>query len=201
MLRLNDIGFNLLPEQKILRAEEYATYLQAETLVEAGRKEVERIKEEAKQAYEEEKRRGFAEGEASGKAEIAERMVDYVTRIANNLERFESKLVDMLMQALQQIIGEIDRKELIVGVVAKALQVVRSQKRVMVRVHPSDLSSVEEQINAYLEHYQGIQFIDVTSDERLKPGDCMLETDVGVVDGRIDQQLAVVRKSLERWVK
>ncbi len=201
MLRLKETGFSVLPEQKILRAEEYAAYAQADTLVSMGQAEADRIIEEAKAAYEAEKVRGFSEGEAAGKTQIAEHMVDYVARIVANLQRFEVKLVDMLMQALHQIIGEIDNKELIIGVVSKALQVVRSQKRVMIRVAPSDLSTVEDQLNGYLERYHSINFLDVSSDDRLKPGDCMLETDVGVVDGRIEQQLEVIRKSLERWVK
>lgn len=201
MLRIKENGFTLLPDEKIIRRESYTEFVEGQSIVAAAKKEAERIVQEAHMAYEAEKKRGFEEGKEAGKLEISDHMVDYVTRIVGNLKSFEDKLVDMLMQSLRQIIGDIDKRELIVGVVGRALQVVRSQKRITIRVAPSDVDAVDESIKDYMERYPTIDFLDVSADDRLKSGDCILETDVGVVDARLDQQLDIIKKSLERWIK
>lgn len=201
MLRILTPDLKLIPEGKILPFESYAVYEEAQGIILAAQKQAQHIIEDAQNIYESEKKRGFQEGKAESEIAVSEKMVDYVTRIGANLERFEVKLVEMLMQALKQIIGNIDRETLITGVVNKSLQVVRSQKRITIRVCPSDLAFVESQINTYLEKYPTIQFLDVTPDDRLNAGDCILETDVGVVDGRLNQQLAVIQQSIERWLK
>lgn len=212
MLHLPPKHFKLLPAQKILRHEEYARFLEAHEIVEAAHKQAEdliqsakaeasQILAQAKATYEEEKSRGMEEGQREGKLKIADEMSSYSIRIANNIDRFEKKITEMLTQALQQIIGAIDPKDLITGVVSKALQVVRSQKRVLIRVSSSDLGTIENTIQSLKDHYPSIDVLDVSPDERLKPGDCMLETDVGIVDGRLEEQIKVIQQSLERWVK
>lgn len=212
MLHLPPKHFKLIPAQKILRHEEYARFLEAHEIVEAAHKQAEDLIQSAKQeaaqilknaqdTYIQEKERAIAEGQHEGKLKISEEMSSYAIRIANNVERFENKIIEMLTQALQQIIGAIDPKDLIAGVVHKALQVVRSQKRVLIRVSPNDLATIEGTIQSLKEHYPSIDVLDVSPDERLKPGDCMLETDVGIVDGRLEEQIKVIQQSLERWIK
>jgi len=200
MLSIKSDHLQLLPHQKIIRQQAYAELVQAESIVAQAHAEANKIKQEAINVYEAEKKRGFQEGQTQAKLQMAEHMVDYVTKMVAHMHQFENRLVDMLIQALRQIIGEIDKRELILGVVAKALQVVRTQKRVMIRVAPSDLPFVEQQLNALLSQFPSMDVLDVMADNRLQPGDCMLETDVGIVDARLEQQLAIVQRSIEKWV-
>jgi type III secretion protein L len=212
MLHIPPRHFQLLPDQKILRHEEYAQFLKANQIVEAAHTQAEnliaqaqaqasQIIKDAQATYEQEKARGLKEGQEEGKLKISEAMADYVIRIGNNVTRFETKIIEMLTQALHQIIGEIAPQDLIVGVVQKSLQVVRSQKRVTIRVAPADLATMEDKMRTLKEQFPSIDVLDLSPDERLQPGDCMLETDVGIVDGRLDAQVQVIQKSLERWVK
>jgi len=200
MLSIKSNHLRLLPHQKIIRQQAYAELVQAESIVAQAQAEADKIKQEAINVYEAEKKRGFQEGQTQAKLQMAEHMVDYVTKMVAHMHQFENRLVDMLIQALRQIIGEIDKRELILGVVAKALQVVRTQKRVMIRVAPSDMPFVEQQLNTLLAQFPSMDVLDVMADNRLQPGDCMLETDVGVVDARLEQQLGIVQRSIEKWI-
>jgi len=200
MLSIKSNHLQLLPHQKIIRQQAYAELVQAESIVAQAQAEADKIKQEAINVYEAEKKRGFQEGQTQAKLQMAEHMVDYVTKMVAHMHQFENRLVDMLIQALRQIIGEIDKRELILGVVAKALQVVRTQKRVMIRVAPSDMPFVEQQLNTLLAQFPSMDVLDVMADNRLQPGDCMLETDVGVVDARLEQQLGIVQRSIEKWI-
>ncbi|HQU09546.1 MAG TPA: HrpE/YscL family type III secretion apparatus protein [Opitutales bacterium] len=200
MLRIKDNG-QLIPEGKIIRAEEYATWVEAKDIRAEAEDYAQRKKAQALKDYKSEKQRGFEEGVEEGKAQAVEHMMSYVSRAVDSFGSFEEKIVTLVMQAIKQIIGEVDDQELIRRVVIKALEPAKSQKRVIIRVAPQQTKVIDAQVEALKEKFRSIDYIDIVRDERLKPGDCTIETDVGVIDGRMEVQLAAVKRSLDRIIK
>jgi type III secretion protein L len=92
----------------------------------------------------------------------------------------------------------MDDRTLVRKVVKNALTVVRNQKQVTLRVSPGQAEDVKESLNSILADFPGIGFIDVMGDGRIKPGGCILETEIGVVDASVDIQLEAIQQSLEK---
>lgn len=193
--------FLLSPGLKILKAADYATLLEAEDVVARARAEAARMAEAAREAYEAEKQRGYADGLAEGKMEMAERMMDNVAAGVDYLEGLEATIVNLVMNAMHKIIDGFDDKERVVGVVRKALSYARSQKRVVLRVCPEDAEIVQVELASLLRDYPGIGILDVATDPRLSKGACVLESELGLIDAGLDVQMAGIRKAFLHQLK
>ena len=201
MLHIKETDFNLQPDQKVIKAEEYAAFLEAKDIIDLAQKRAQERMDEANRVYEDEKKRCYEEGLERGRSEAVEHMIDYVGRVVEGYAVFEQRVVDLVMSALEQVIGQMDGKELIVRIVKKVLEPAKNQKRVTIRISPTQVPAVESEMDSIKAKFGAIDFVDIIRDERLNPGDCIVETDVGVVDGRLDRQLESIRKSLEKFIK
>ncbi len=194
-------GTHLLPEKKIIKALEYAQYVEYHSLIAEAKAKAEAILAGAQKAFDEERKKGFAKGEEEGKAKLAEHMLESIDKSIRNLEAFEEQVIDIVMKAINRILGEMEDKDKITRVVKQSLALVRNQKRVALKVNPSDARILEAEVDEVLKSFPGIGYIDIIADGRIPAGSCMLETDIGVVDARLDVQVEAIRKSLTKSIK
>lgn len=182
------------PTCKVLKAEDYAIYLEAQEIIESAKKQAEAIVAGANEAYEQEKQRGYQDGLDESKADQAEQMLKVVSRTINYLSDVEHSMADILLSGIRKIIGQFNQEELAVNLVRNALQHVRNEKQVTIRLAPSQYNMVKAQLNEILSDYKGVGFIDLVADQRLSTGDCIMESDIGVVDASVDVQLKALRQ-------
>jgi len=201
MFLLKKDNFSVSPDQRLLKADEYAQFMSAQEAIEVAKKRAEQIVNDAKQVYEEEKKRGYNNGMEEGNQKISEFMIDAVERSVKNFEAFENDMIGVVVNALRKILGEMNEKELVSRVVRNALETVRNQKKVNLTVNPDEVQVIKDQLSELLAQFPTINFIEVLSDPRITKGGCRLETEVGVVDATIDIQLAAIKRSLTRVVK
>ena len=186
--------FTLAPGQKVISAADYSVIEKSTLLVERARENAAQIIEEAKQAYEQEKERGYQDGMMQSRLEQSEQMLKMVDRSISYLADVEVSLAEILMTAVNKIIDGYDDRALTVGLIKSGLQHVRNERQVTVRVPPSHYSYVKEQVADILSGYKGVGLLNPVSDPRLKAGSCILESKIGVVDASIDIQLEALRK-------
>lgn len=186
------------PGCKVLKAEDYARYLEATEIVEMARGQARDILEQAKAAYEQQKQRGYDEGLAESKVEQAEQMLKVVSRTITYLSDVEKALADILLSGVKKIIGDFDQEEMAVSLVKNALQHVRNEKQVTIRIAPSQYKMVKARLNEILAEYKGVGFIDLVADQRLSTGDCIMESEIGVVDASVDLQIKALQQRFER---
>ena len=183
---------------KIIKKADYARFVAAEQVLEAARKLAEQIAAEARAAYEQQKKEGREEGILQGKTEIAERMLEGVSRSVDYLEGMENAVVDIVMKSLASVLGEMNEKDLVCRVVRRALQRVRDQKKILLKVCVDDAEAVQARLDEMVRAYPGIGLVQVQPDPRLGPRECILETEMGVVDASLDKQLATIEKSFRQ---
>ncbi|WP_079253841.1 HrpE/YscL family type III secretion apparatus protein [Endozoicomonas arenosclerae] len=186
------------PSAKVLKSKDYASYLESDEIIKKAREHAREILDQSRQAYENEKQRGYEDGIAESKVDQAEQMLKVVSRTINYLSEVEKALADILMSGVKKIIGEFDQEELAVNLVRNALQHVRNEKQVTIRIPPSQFKMVKARLNEILAEYKGVGFIDLVADQRLSTGDCIMESDIGVVDASVDLQIKALQKRFER---
>ena len=190
------------PGTRLLRAEEYSRLLEAGELLAAARDRAEAIRAEAEEAYEARRRQGYDDGVMEGRMEQAEKMMETAMQAVEYIENIEETLVGVVTSAVRKIIGELDEKERIVRVVRTALVAVRSQQKVLIRVCPADEAAVRDALSAMIASAPGgVSFLDVSADPRMKPGDCILESELGVVDAGLETQLKALENALSSKIK
>lgn len=201
MFLLKKDSFSVSPDEKILKPEQYADFMSAQEMIETAKKRAEQIVNDAKLAYEEEKKRGYNKGMEEGNQKISEFMIEAVERSVKNFEAFENDMIGVVINALRKILGEMNEKELVSRVVRNALETVRNQKKVNLTVNPDEVQVIKDQLTELLAQFPTINFIEILSDPRISKGGCRLETEVGVVDATIEIQVAAIKRSLTRTVK
>ena len=188
----------LAPGQKVIPAAEVSTVLEGAAILERAAQEREAILAQARVDAEAERRRGFEKGLREGKMQIAGQMVATVERSVRYLGEIESGMVEIVLSAVRRILGEIDDKNRIKSVVRKVLATARDQRRVTLRVSRADEEILRGELDRILADFPGISYIDIESDARLQQGDCILETEIGVVEATLESQIEAVRTALSK---
>ena len=103
-------------------------------------------------------------------------------------------MVEIICRALEQILGDrpphSDR-------VARALRLAFEQlsggDRVTVRCHPDELEFVQKALASSLGEKSEFKRVRVLADEQVGVNGCLVETELGVVDARVEKQLAILK--------
>lgn len=183
---------------RILRSSDRVTFADAHALMTYAKNKAEEIIASANLAFEEEKKRGYAEGREAALLDQAEKMIETVGRTVEYFSTVENTMVDLVMQAVRKVFDGFDNKEHVVIVVRNALAVVRNQKQMTLRLHPDEVDVVRERVNELLAAYPGVGYLDIIPDARLEEGACILESDIGMVEASLEGQITALQHAFQR---
>ena len=201
MLLVNKPDFTLQADRRVVKATDAATVRSAAEIIAAAEAEAARIREEAKAAFEDEKRRGYEKGISDGKMEIAMQKLDQVDSSVAFMESVEEKMAEIVMKALKTCVTEIGDREMVVQIVRKTMAaVIRTQRTVTLKVPPDLVETVRARVSELTAAFPTIETFDVVEDPRLKGAACILETEAGVADASVETQLAAIEKSLKKHI-
>ena len=201
MLLVNKPDFDLRSDRRVVKATDVATVRSATEIIAAAEADAARIREEAKAAFEEEKRRGYEKGISDGKMEIAMQKLDQVDSSVAFMESVEEKMAEIVMKALKTCVVEIGDREMVVQIVRKTMAaVIRTQRTVTLKVAPEQVENVRARVSELRTAFPTIETFDVVEDPRLKGAACILETEAGVADASVESQLAAIEKSLRKHI-
>jgi len=201
MLLVNKTDFVLQSDRRVVKAADVATVRSAAEIIAAAEADAARIREEAKVAFEAEKRRGYEKGLDDGKMEIAMLKLDQVESSVAFMENVEEKMAEIVMKALKTCVTEIGDREMVVQIVRKTMNaVIRTQKHVTLKVAADMVETVRARVSELTTVFPTVETFDVVEDPRLKGAACVLETEAGVADASVETQLAAIKKSLRKHI-
>lgn len=138
------------------------------------------------------------EGYQSGAAKWYEALADSWKSRDVYLAGNETALLKLAVRIAEKLIGEELHiaPKVIAGIVGEALRSVRRAKSLAVRVHPADIAAVEEGLSMLRSPAGTASDIEIIPDASLSPGDCIVETEIGIVDARLKTQLQNMERAL-----
>jgi type III secretion protein L len=158
--------------------------------------------EQAKAVYKKRYDEGYEVGLDEGKSVYTEKLMDMVMGQVDSIEGLERQIVGVVMDAVSKIIGSFDQNELVTRVVHQGLNAVRGSKSILMRVSSQDERILRESLKNYLVGRDNpTGYINMVADPNLKVGDCLLETEQGVVEASLNSQLKILQRSLENHIK
>jgi type III secretion protein L len=144
---------------------------------------------------------GYREGLEAAERDAAERHLTRVIETADWLGMVESRLIEATMRAVERVIGEMDDVVLTRRVARAALREMRGVGAAALHVAPSTADAVRDEIDLILAPFAGpmggVEIVEVVADSSISPGGAALKSAAGVVDARIETQLAALGASLE----
>ena len=201
MLLINKGDFVLQSDRRVVKAADVATVRSAAEIVAAAETQAAQIREDAKAAYEEERKKGYDKGIADGKTEIAMQKLDLVDSSVAFMEDVEEKMSEIVMKALKSCVAEIGDREMVIQIVRKTMAaVIRTQRQVTLKVSPELVETVRARVSELTAAFPTIETFDVVEDPRLKGAACLLETEAGVADASVESQIAAIERSLKKHI-
>ena len=213
-------NFRITAGQKIVKAADYRSRVEADKLIDTAHRAAEHIRAEADRryratlskcddmreatdkAYHNAVEKGYDEGFAAAQSDYAAKINDVLIDRAEIIDQVENSLVDMLMTGLKTIISsDIGSEQTIRGIAVQALRKAGRVQYAKLRVHPDRVEGVQNAILNIKKEFEGLEWIEVVADAKLQPEDCLLHTPVGVLDFSLETQLRVLEEYLRARVR
>jgi len=158
---------------------------------------------------------GFQEGYEEAKKELEKNFTDKLIsqseeyyKILSNLENkisdyeteFDEIVARVSIKVAEQILHrELKEQSTIVSVLKASLSKILGANKIMIKVNPKDFdllntSDIVNKLNA------GLAKIKIEIDDNIEIGGCVIETEIGNVDGRISTQINEIKKRFENML-
>lgn len=180
---------------------------QAAEIIQNAQREAKKLIEESKlycqSAMSQAEREGFVQGKEmgieAGKKEAAEMIgaaKDLMDQIIKEreliLKNAEPEIAQLAIKIAEKIISaEVSTKpEVVKSMVKAVVEKIRDREQVTIRVSPADADAVRNNREVYAKLVDGLKHLEIVSDPKVERGGCIIETNLGNVDGRISTQLS-----------
>lgn len=185
---------------KVVKSETYDATIEAAQIVNAAKVQAHKILEEAEQARQAVLESAHAEGYENGlrqwNAAVAEANASRDKYLAEN----EPELVRLSVRIAQKIVGEELRTnpEAIVRVARECLQRLGRERSLTLRVSSADIDVMRRRIDLLREAVGSHRSIEVVADPAVGLGGCIVESEYGVIDARLETQIRCLEETLLR---
>ena len=152
--------------------------------------------------------KGIIEGDKAGSERAAQKLepvLDSLNQVLlqiKNLrrvayQRIEKEVVELALAIARKVIcREIEMdKEVVVWVAREALAKIDDPGKITIKLNPSDLQFINETKYNLSEMIGNVDNVALESESSIQSGGCVVETDLGEIDARIEHQLQAVEES------
>jgi len=112
-------------------------------------------------------------------------------------QRIEKEVVELALAIAKQVICReisLDR-EIVVCVAREALTKVDDPGKIKIKMSPSDLQFINETKYQLSNLIENIDNVTLEAEDSIQNGGCIIESDLGEIDARIEKQLQAVEES------
>ena len=180
----------------VARREEFAAQAETQQILQEAHRYCAALRASMEEEVAAARRAGYEAGERSAREDFAASMATVVAQMEIAFSRLEMRIVNTVMNALQQILRQMDQREVMERLVRQVLAEARGEKRLHLRVCADQFDDVNRWLSGVLREFPEVEVVDVLKDSAAAHGTCVLESELGSVDASLDVQLAAVRRGL-----
>ena len=165
----------------------------------ARAKEIEaRSKEEAAKEAELQRQAGFEKGLKEGLLEARLHNLETVAATTKALAGIHGQICDVVTTCLRTLLKEMPAAQRIQQAATLALESVNLQQTVVLCVNPAELREAVPVSQKLSELMSGGARVECRGREDVEPGDCLLETPIGIIRCALEDQLALINQALRK---
>ncbi|MBN1654607.1 MAG: type III secretion system stator protein SctL [Deltaproteobacteria bacterium] len=172
----------------------------AREILEQARSRAERLYQDAERDIRELKERAYDEGRQEGLARAAELVIRAETERKQMLAAAEKEIVELALIAAQRIVQQklCASPETIAALVRPLIERAQRARAVTIRLSPHDLQALETALPKLLSDTRLDCAVQLEPDESITRGGCVLVSDAGTFDARIEVQLEALARLLQK---
>jgi len=153
--------------------------------------------------------KGFCAGQKEGAETARQEMEPVIKSFQQAVEQFqlmrkevcrsiEREAVELALAIANKIVcHEVKiNRDVIISVIRRALVGVEASGDVIVKLNPADLQRIQKSEHSISKLLPDFEHTTFEAHESILRGGCMIETHLGDIDARIEQQLQIVEESL-----
>ena len=197
-------------EQMLQQAQMQAQQMVQEAMAQASQAAEEARQQAGQQGYQEGLQQGLQEGRQAGQVELQEMLHAVKVQFVQlaQLRRqvmvdMEPEIVRLAWEVAKRVVGEEIKtnREMILGIVRQSLLTLQERDEILIRVNSQDYETVKAHQSEFEAMIEGLKKFTVQSDGAVEVGSCVIETNLGNVDARIETQFEAIRIGLEEMAK
>lgn len=130
---------------------------------------------------------------------ILKGLIEGTERLKDELYiKIENDVVEISVMIAKKIIGEIaeEDRNIVVNIAKEAIKRASDREVLRIRVAPVDYDALNKKRSELLQCIDGIKSLIFEADESVQPGGCLIETNQGEIDARIESQIKVIKGAL-----
>lgn len=195
-----DADIRLSPGTKIVPSDAISQLLEARDVLDKVREDAllyrQKVAEECEKLKEEAQKEGYAEGFK----EWAEEIIKLQEQIQSVRAEYSKMLAPVALKATQKIVGDVLKSTAdgAYNIVANALKPVLQHKKITIYVNKEDLTSLEKNRERLKNLFEGIEVLSIRESEDVTQGGCIIETEGGIINARLENQWAVLERAFEK---
>jgi flagellar assembly protein FliH len=183
---------------RVVRAELYDAQLAASEVRQEAQRQAAQLVAAASADIERARTAGYARGYEEGSARAARELLELAAARASALQAQEDKIRELALIFAGKLTAHAFEQEpsAIEALLRPLLASVRRARRVAIRVHPEAVAFVESRLPA-LAGYEALEgALEVAGDPGIAHGGCVIESDLGELDARLETRLSELCRAL-----
>jgi type III secretion protein L len=193
---MNPQKISLAPGVRRISASQFSALVDAHEALEVARSQAETIVNQADQVRDQARQDGMNQGRAQARAELVSCVAALRGSVGNWVQNTEPKLVEIVQRCVRDVIKSVDTDQLVRDSIHRALSEMTTAQDIRVQVHESQVDGLRAQVEGFIDKHALRGVIRFEASMALKPGDCIVESPMGVVDLRVESQLKFVNQTL-----
>lgn len=176
---------------------------EAEHILEEAKVKAEKIEKEAyKKGFEEGKRNGLEEGKRAVEPliETVKKELLEIGRVKEEIYKsIESEMLEFIFAISKKVIHKevTADKDTVLNTIRAAVKSAVSKEEIKIKVNPEDLELAKEIKVDIGKLNEGVKNISIEGDISVGRGGCIVETNYGSIDARIEQQIEAIEHALK----
>lgn len=185
---------------KRLTADQFDAIIDERQILEQARERANRLYEQAQRDIQNLKDRAHEQGRQQGKAEAAGLLIQAARERERMLGSAEKQIVELALQAARRIIQKelCSTPETIAAIVSPLVKRAQRAQNITLRVHPQDVPALVEAVPDLKIEAEILCSVLVEPDETIDRGGCVVATDIGTFDARVEVQLDALAHALQK---
>jgi type III secretion protein L len=191
-----------LSSPKVLKREVYEATRDARDVVALAQEKAKQIIEDAGRERDAIHEQAREEGNARGLSEWNHILARTALRIEELTKSWEETMLRLSVRVAEKIIGEQLRlhPDTIVEIVREVLKGTRPGKHLVIQVNETEAGQVRARLDHLKESLGVSSEIEIVASVSVRPGGCVIESELGIIDARLETQLKCLEDVLVRGV-
>ncbi|MGC2194485.1 MAG: type III secretion system stator protein SctL [Terriglobales bacterium] len=192
----------LVPSPKVLKREVYEASRDARDVVALAQERAKQIIEEAERQRDAIREQARQDGSTQGLAEWNGILARAVQRSEELTKTWEETMLRLSVRVAEKIVGEQLRlhPDTIVEIVREVLKNIRPGKHLSIQVNQAEAHQARARIDRLKEALGGSSEIEIVASASVPAGGCVIESELGIIDARLETQLKCLEDVLVRGV-